>query len=137
MRTKVMTAAGISALLLSGCSQSAAAPHAVTPDNLPAYPAQESLLGTVTGTAGPSGSGIESGFGAHGEVVAAYLSCTSEGEVRIGILNSAPVAVPCGTLENPTRTVFDGLTAGAKLTATVEAVGDPVVVELVFTDAKR
>ena len=132
MRTKVLTAAGISALVLSGCSQSAAAPEADTPPSL-AYPAEERHLGTVTG----SGPDMEAGFGAHGEVVASYLSCASEGELRVRVLNSEPVTVSCGTNENPTRTVFDGLAAGAKLTATLEAVDEPVVFELVLTDAKK
>ncbi|MER1997820.1 MAG: hypothetical protein ABTA24_15175 [Arthrobacter sp.] len=135
MRTKVLTAAGISALLLSGCSQAAADAETDAPKQPAtlAYPVEERHLGTVTG----SGPDTEAGFGAHGEVVASYLSCASEGELLVRVLNSEPVTVSCGTNENPTRTVFDGLAAGAKLTATLEAVGEPVAFELVLTDAKK
>ena len=134
MRTKVLAVMGTTTMLLSGCSQPAAAPETATPNESArlAYPADERHLGTVTG---PTGSDLEAGFGTHGEVVASYLSCASEGEVRLSVLNSKPVTVICGTKENPTRTVFDGLDAGTKLTANVEPVDEPVVVELVFTDA--
>ncbi|MGW9405126.1 hypothetical protein ACWGQ2_14290 [Arthrobacter sp. NPDC055585] len=125
MRTKVLAAAGIAGLMLSGCSPA-------EPASETGSPANERNLGSFSGSVN---SGTEAGFGAHGEAVAAYLSCASEGEVRLSVLNSKPVTVICGTKENPTRTVFDGLDAGAKLTANVEPVDEPVVVELVFTDA--
>ncbi|MEB7505468.1 hypothetical protein [Arthrobacter koreensis] len=127
MRTKALAAAGIAGLMLSGCSPAEPAPKAE-----PRPPANERNLGSFSGSVN---SGTEAGFGAHGEVVAAYLSCASEGELRIGVLDLKPVTVICGTWEEPTRTVFEGLTAGAKLSSTIEPVDEPVVVELVFTDA--
>ena len=86
MRTKVLAAAGIAGLMLSGCSPA-------EPASETGSPANERNLGSFSGSVN---SGTEAGFGAH---------------------------------------VFDGLDAGAKLTVNVEPVDEPVVVELVFTDA--
>ena len=124
MRTKVLTAAGISALVQSGCSPAASAPDTNALSGSRSIPAQEKFLGSSSGTvSGP----IEGTYGPHGEVVATYLACSSDGELRIRVLGSEPVTVSCGTSEHPTRTVFGGLAAGPELSVDVEPVGDPVV----------
>ena len=134
MRTKVLTAAGISALLLSGCSQSTPAPDTNEASSSPSIPAQEKFLGSTSGT---SNGAIKGTFGTHGEVVATYLTCSSDGELLIRVLDSEPVTVPCGTADSPTRTVFGDLVAGPKLSVDVQQAGDPVAYSLVLTDAKK
>ncbi|MFZ3416939.1 hypothetical protein [Arthrobacter sp. 3Tela_A] len=134
MRTKVLTAAGILALALAGCSQAAPAPDTNEPSSSPSIPAQEKFLGSTSGT---SSGAIKGTFGTHGEVVATYLTCSSDGELLIRVLDSEPVTVPCGTADSPTRTVFGDLVAGPKLSVDVQPAGDPVAYSLVLTDAKK
>ena len=134
MRTKVLTAAGISALMLAGCSQTAPAPETHGPSSFPSIPAQEKFLGSTEGT---SSGAIKGTFGAHGEVVATYLTCATEGELRIRVLDAELVTVPCGTADSPTRTVFSDLAAGPELSVDLEQAGDPVVYSLILTDAGR
>jgi len=134
MRTKVLTAAGISALLLAGCSQASPAPDTNELSGSPSVPAQEKFLGSTSGT---SNGAIKGTYGSHGEVVATYLTCASDGELLVRVLDSEPVTVPCGTSDSPTRTVFTGLAAGPELSVDVEPAGDPVVYSLVLTDAVK
>lgn len=131
MRTKVLAAAGISALMLAGCSQAAPEPAELAG---PFIPAEEKFLGSSSGTASGQLGGK---YGPHGEVVATYLACSSDGELVVSVLNSAPVTVPCGTSDSPSRTVFSDLAPGPELSVDVEPAGDPVVYSLILTDAGR
>lgn len=136
MRSKVLAVLGLTAVLLTGCTQAEPAPAdtALSDSDMPATPANEMVLGSLTGTA--TSSTLSSEFsGTSTSAVAVYLSCSSEGEVKINVANSAPLTVPCGTKENPTRQVFD--VPSSQQTFPVDLQGDGVVMGLVVTEAKR
>lgn len=135
MRAKVLSVLGVSALLLCGCAQAASVPEQVwvtpVPDDLriPAHPANERFLGGTEGAGSSSG-----GFGAAGAAVAVYLACQSEGGLTVNVANTGKTAVPCGTPEEPTRTVFELDTTVAKLFIDVES-DDVLGWGLTVTDA--
>lgn len=137
MRAKVLSTLGVSALLLCGCAQAASVPEQsrVTPVpedlRLPTHPAGERFLG------GTSGSGSASiGWGPAGAAVAVYIACQSEGELMVNVANTGKTTVPCGTPEEPTRTVFELGSPVAALSVDVESEGGPVW-GLTVTDAGR
>ncbi|MBF4994374.1 hypothetical protein ITX31_09650 [Arthrobacter gandavensis] len=141
MRLKNLAAVGAAALLLGGCSQ--AAPTEQLPpvqDRLPVHPAPETGLGAIEGF---SSSGVTSTFVSEGQTVAAYLACGSEGasqtegELRLRVTGQEARTVPCGTTENPTRTLFDNFPRGSEFDVTVESVDEPLSFALVLTDATR
>lgn len=139
MRTRVLTAAGISALLLSGCSQGTATQQVLpAQDGLPVHPAPEKGLGSIEGF---SSTGVTTTFTAEGQTVAAYLACgsggASPGELRLQVTGQEARTVPCGTTENPTRTLFENFPRGAAFDVTVETVDEPLSFALVLTDATR
>lgn len=139
MRLKFLAAAGAAALLLSGCSQSTPAePVPPVQDGLPVHPAPEKGLGSVEGF---SSTAVTSTFTAEGQTVAGYLACgsggASPGELRLQVTGQEARAVPCGTTENPTRTLFDNFPRGAAFDVTVESVDEPLSFALVLTDASR
>lgn len=135
MRAKVLSVLGVSALLLCGCTQAASVPEQVwvtpVPDDLriPAHPADETFLGSV------SGSGSSSvRFGPSAAAVAVYLACQSDGELVVNVANTGKTSIPCGTPEEPTRTVFELDSTIVKLFIDIDSVDGPVF-GLVVTDA--
>ena len=134
MRAKILSTLGVSALLLCGCAQAASVPEQVSVEDavFPDHPADERHLGGLRGSGTSSG-----GFGPAGPTdVALYLACQSEGELMVSVANTGKVTVPCGTPEEPTRTVFELDSPVAALSVDVESEGGPVW-GLTVTDAGR
>lgn len=67
--------------------------------------------------------------------VAVYLACASDGEVSLTVSKTGKTTVPCGTRDEPTRTVFNNPSTAAPLSIDVESSDQAVVWGLVFTDA--
>lgn len=118
MRAKVLSVLGVSALLLCGCTQAASVPEQVSVENAmyPEYAAGERELGSVSGSGTASG-----GFGPAGAAVAVYLVCQFGGELTVNVANTGKTTVPCGTSEEPTRTVFELDATVAVLSVDVES----------------
>lgn len=121
MRAKILSVLGVSALLLCGCAQAAAAPEqprvTPVPDDLrvPTHPADERFLGSISG----AGSAT-AGWGPAGAAVAVYLVCESKDGLTVNVANTGKATVPCGTREEPSRTVFELDSTVAALSIDVE-----------------
>lgn len=138
MRAKLLAVAGVTALFLCGCAQQSpptepvVAGPAAGEGGIPAYPAHERFIGALKG----SGSASIGSLVSEGTTVIVYLGCQSEGELELNVNNSAPTPVPCGTLDEPTRTVFTETSAKEEFSIDVVSEAGPVYGLAVTEEAK-